>query len=174
MRSRLAFAAIVPAVLGFDVVHAQPGPLPEDTASEGSDAPAAPDPSAVTTPQGMPQQAMPPAPPPPPAEVVVKESMNRTNAALLVGAGTGVGAGICLLVAAYYADGDADAAASYEDHASISARADRMRIAGVVTGAAGVALGALAIYRIKVSKEGTTLSLRPRTSGAALVLERRW
>jgi hypothetical protein len=129
----------------------------------------------VTTPQAVPQQAMPPPPPAPaPEPVTVGSSMSGTNATLLVGAGAGIAAGVCLLVAAHYSDNDADAAASYDDYAGISARADRMRIAGLITGGVGVALGALAIYRIKVSKESTTLSVRPHTSGAALVLERRW
>ena len=83
-------------------------------------------------------------------------------------------AGLCLFLAAYNDDNDANAAASYEDHDRISTRADRLKIGAIVAGGAGVVLGAIAIVRIKRSKEGTELSLSPRKGGAALVLERSW
>lgn len=117
-----------------------------------------------------------PSPPPPPAPepVQVKSGIGGANAWLLVGAGAGIAAGLCLGYAAYSDDNDADAAASHDDYSSISARADREKIAAIVAGGAGLVLGVIAIYRIKVSKEGTQLSLRPRTGGGTLVLERSW
>lgn len=87
--------------------------------------------------------------------IVRSGGISTANAGLLVGAGAGLAAGLCLFLSAQADDGDADDAASYEDHSRISARADRLRIASAVSAGAGVVLGVLAIYRIKVSKEGT-------------------
>jgi tetratricopeptide (TPR) repeat protein len=122
------------------------------------------------------QQATPP-PPPPPAEpqIVYKSSgVSKGNALLLVGAGAGLAAGVCLFVSGYYDKQDADVAASYEDHDRISTRADRLYIGSAISAGAGVVLGIIAIRRIKVSNEGTQLSLTPRKGGAELVLERSW
>ncbi|HEY5946096.1 MAG TPA: tetratricopeptide repeat protein [Kofleriaceae bacterium] len=125
---------------------------------------------------GITQQQSTPPPPPPPAEpqVVVRGGMSGGNAALLFGAGAGIAAGICLFGAAHYDAADANVAASYDDHDRISARADRLYIASAITGGVGVVLGVVAIYRLKGSKEGTQLSVRPHKGGGALVLERSW
>lgn len=125
---------------------------------------------------GITQQPSTPAPPPPPVEpqVVVQGGLTNTNAALLVGAGAGLAAGLCLFLAASADDDDAAAAASYEDHDRIATRADRLRIGALIGAGAGVALGVIAIYRIKLSKEGTELSFTPRKGGGALVLEKSW
>lgn len=118
-----------------------------------------------------------PAPPPPPAEPQIVYKSGGTsggNALLFLGAGAGLAAGVCLFVAAYNDDADADAAARYEDATRIETRADRLRIGAAISAGAGVVLGVIGIVRMKGSKEGTQLSLTPRKGGAALVLERSW
>lgn len=116
-----------------------------------------------------------PPPPPPEPQIIYKSSgASQGNAMLLIGAGAGVAAGICLALAAYSDKQDADAAASYEDHDRISTRADRLYIGSAVSAGVGVVLGVIAIRRIKVSNEGTQLSVSPRKGGAAFVLERSW
>lgn len=126
-----------------------------------------------------PLQPPPATPPPPPApaepQVIVRGGgISTSNGALLVGSGAGLAAGLCLFLAAQWDDGDAEAAARYEDHSRIAARADRLRIGAAISAGAGIALGVLAAYRIKVSKEGTELAISPKKGGAALVLERSW
>lgn len=179
------------ALLAAVPVHAQPAqtpppqpaPAPQPTpaaAQPGTDPEAAVDDTGAVEPQAVDVSITPqpptPSPPPAPAEpqVIVRGGTSGTNAALLVGAGAGIAAGACLFLAAHSADGDADAAARYEDYSRISTRADRFRIASFVTAGAGIALGVLAIYRIKVSKESTQLSFAPHNGGGSLVLERSW
>jgi hypothetical protein len=125
---------------------------------------------------GITAQPATPAPPPAPAEptIVTSGGMSKGNALLLVGAGAGLATGVCLFFAGYTDKSDADAAASYDDHDRISTRGDRLYIASAVSAGVGVVLGVIAIKRIKVSNEGTQLSLSPRKGGAALVLERSW
>ena len=116
----------------------------------------------------------PPAPAPEPQVVYQGGGMSGGNALMLVGAGAGLAAGLCLFLSAHSDDGDANDAASFEDYARISARADRLRIGAAIAGGAGVVLGVIAIYRIKHSKEGTQVSFTPRKGGGSLVLERSW
>ena len=142
---------------------------PAESQSDVSTAMAACPNAAITQ-----QQATPPPPAPPAEPVVVSGGLDMKNAALLVGAGAGLAAGLCMFIAASSDDGDADAAASYKDHDRIETRATRLRIGALISAGAGVALGAIAVYRIKVSKEGTQLSFAPRKGGAALVLEGSW
>jgi hypothetical protein len=161
-------------------VHAQSTPTPAQAPADGAQqAPdsTAPEPTGSVEPMAtITPQPETPAPPPPPAEpqVVVRGGTSATDAALLVGAGAGIAAGACLFLAAHSADDDADAAARYEDYVRISTRADRLRIASAVTAGAGIVLGVLAIYRIKVSKESTQLSFAPHEGGGSLVFERSW
>ncbi len=119
-----------------------------------------------------------PVTPPPPApvepQIVVRNDTLRTNTALLLGAGAGIGLAAGLFVAARSDDADADAAASFADHERISARADRLKVASLVSVGVGIGLGALALYRIKVSKEGPELALSPHKGGGTLVLGGRW
>jgi hypothetical protein len=127
------------------------------------------------------QPTAPPMPPSPPQPVAAEPQVTGTagafstsNALLLVGSGAGLAAGLCLFLAAANDDGDADAVASYDDHDRIATRATRLRIASVISAGAGVALGALAVYRLRFSKEGTELSFTPKKGGGTLVLERSW
>jgi hypothetical protein len=116
-----------------------------------------------------------PPPPPPPPPTIVRGGVSATDGALLVGAGAGLAAGLVLFMSAHYADQDADAAASYEDHNTISTRADRMRIASIVAGGAGIALGVVAVLRIRsANEEGTQVSVSPHKGGGMLVLGRSW
>ncbi len=121
------------------------------------------------------QQPTPPPPPPAEPQIVYRSGgTSKGNALLLVGAGAGIAAGICLAIAAYNDSNDADAAASYEDYDRISSRSDRLYLGSLVSAGAGVALGAIAIVRMRGSNEGTQVSLTPKRGGAALVLERSW
>jgi tetratricopeptide (TPR) repeat protein len=122
------------------------------------------------------QQATPPPPAPPPEPQIVYRSggVSKGNALMLVGAGAGLAAGVCLFLSGWSDKHDADVAASYEDHDRISTRADRLYIGAGISAGVGVVLGVIAIRRMKVSNEGTQLSLTPRKGGAALVLERSW
>jgi hypothetical protein len=173
-------AALVGALVGSDA-HAQtpppqagPGPLPDAGAAsdpnEGTSE-QAPTTAPLAPPEPTPA---PPAPPPEPTVIVQRGSMSTGNAVLFAGAGAGIAAGVALFFSAQSDDGDAEAAASYEDYTRIETRADRLRLAAIASAGVGVALGVIAIYRLKVSKEGTELSLSPRKGGAALVLERSW
>lgn len=192
MGSRLS-VLILGAVLGVSQANAQtpqpqtpqpsPAPLPAaDAADPGvdgdaSDAGGEEDGSAAAVAAPLQPPPVTPPPPAPPAEpqVIVRGGgMSTANAALLVGSGAGLGAGLCLFLAAQWDDGDAEAAARYEDHSRIAARADRLRIGAAISAGAGIALGVLAAYRIKFSKEGTELAISPKKGGAALVLERSW
>jgi tetratricopeptide (TPR) repeat protein len=126
---------------------------------------------------GITAQQATPSPPPPPAEpqIIYKTGgMSQGNAMMLIGAGAGIAAGICLALAAYNDKQDADVAASFEDHDRISTRGDRLYIGSAISAGVGVVLGVIAIKRIKVSNEGTQLSVSPRKGGAAFVLERSW
>lgn len=176
MGSRLVLAAGITAALAGSPAFAQPGPLPaEDTAQQGSAAaPEAAPTSQVTQPE---QPALPPAPPAPPPEPQIEyrsSGMSKGNALLLVGAGAGIATGICLALAAYSDSNDADAAAKYEDYDRISSRSDRLYLGSLFAAGAGVALGAIAVVRMRGSNEGTQVSLTPKKGGAALVLERSW
>jgi hypothetical protein len=172
--SRLVWAAGITAALAGPA-FAQPGPLPaEGSAQQGSaSAPdTTPDPQA-TQPE---QPALPPAPPAPPPEpqIEYRSGPSRGNALLLVGAGAGIATGICLALAAYNDSNDADAAAKYEDYDRISSRSDRLYLGSLFAAGAGVALGAIAVVRMRGSHEGTQVSLTPKKGGAAVVLERSW
>lgn len=177
-----SIAAVVGAALFASQAHAQAPQQP--TTEPTPDAAPAPaeepstEPAPVTEEVGITEQPVTPPPPAPPAEpqVIVREgSLSKGNALMLVGSGAGLAAGLCLFLAAASDDSDAEAAARYEDHSRIAARADRLRIGAAVSAGVGVALGALAVYRIKFSKkEGTELSLSPKKGGAALVLETSW
>lgn len=115
-----------------------------------------------------------PAPIAPPEPVIINAGIRRSDAGMLIGAGALFGAGLALFYASHSDYGDADAAVSYADHERIESRADMLRIASIVSVGAGVALGVIAMYRIKVSKEGTELAITPKKGGAALVLETSW
>lgn len=121
-----------------------------------------------------PPPPMPPAPPPAPVETTEHGAIRTSDALMLVGAGAGLAAGLCLFLAARSDDSDAAAAKSYEDYSRISTRADRLRIAAAVGAGAGVVLGVLAIYRIKVSKEGTEVAFKPKSGGGVVALEGSW
>lgn len=126
---------------------------------------------------GISNQPATPAPPPPPAEptVVYKSGgMSRGNQMLLIGAGAGLAAGLCLFVSAQLDDGDAEAAASFADADRISTRADRLRIGAAAAGGLGIVFGVIAVVRIRGSSEGTQVSLTPRKGGGMFVLERSW
>ncbi|HEX5058632.1 MAG TPA: tetratricopeptide repeat protein [Kofleriaceae bacterium] len=118
--------------------------------------------------------AVPAPPPPPPPEPVVKSGLSRGNALMLMGAGAGIATSVCLLFAASNDASDADAAAKYDDHDRLSTRSEREYIGAAVAGGVGVVLGVIAFRRINSSNEGTQLSLRPRSGGGTLVLERSW
>ena len=170
-------AALVGALVGSDA-HAQtpppeagPGPLPADDAASDPNEDVSAQAPTLAPPEPTPA---PPAPPPEPTVIVQRGGMSTGNAVLFAGAGAGLAAGVALLFSAQSDDSDAEAAASYHDYSRIETRADRLRLAAIASAGVGVALGVIAIYRLKVSKEGTELSLAPRKGGAALVLERSW
>ena len=128
---------------------------------------------------GISAQPATPAPPPPPAEPQViyrsSGSLSGMNAALLFGSGAGLAAGASLFLAAHWDSNDADAAASYENYSRIGSRADTLRLTSLACAGVGVALGVVAIIRIRSSKEeGTQVSLSPTKGGGTLVLERSW
>jgi tetratricopeptide (TPR) repeat protein len=130
---------------------------------------------ACPTAQITAQPATPPPPAPPPEpQVVYRGGIGTGNALMLVGAGAGLAAGLCLFLSAHSDDSDANVAASYDDYSRISARADRLRIASAVSAGVGVTLGVISIIRIKGSKEGTQMSLSPKRGGATLVFEGSW
>lgn len=179
MGSRLILAAGMMAALAGSPAFAQPGPLPTDSAQQGSgSAQPTPAPEPEPTPQATaPEQpALPPSPPAPPPEpqIVYRGGLTKGNALLLAGAGAGIATGICLALAAYNDSKDADAAAKYEDYDRISSRSDRLYLGSLFAAGAGVALGAIAVVRMRGSSEGTQVSLTPKKGGAALVLERSW
>jgi tetratricopeptide (TPR) repeat protein len=117
---------------------------------------------------------MPPAPPPPPPQTTSHGSIRTSDALMLVGAGAGLATGLCLAFAAHSDADDANAAATFDDHSRIEARSERLYVGAIIGAGVGVALGAIAMYRIKSSHEGTQVSLSPRKSGGMLVLERAW
>jgi tetratricopeptide (TPR) repeat protein len=122
----------------------------------------------------QPATPAPPAPPPEPQIIYKTGGVSKGNALMFVGAGAGLAAGVCLFLAGYNDHQDADAAASAADHDRISSRGNALYIGSAVSAGVGVVLGVIAIRRMKVSNEGTQLSLTPRKGGAALVLERSW
>jgi hypothetical protein len=132
------------------------------------------EPQSVTTVAPPPSTDVPAPAAPPPQPVVVHQGMRGSDAGMLIGSGALFGAGIVLFFASQSDYGDADAAVSFDDHERIAARADRLRIASIVSAGAGIALGVIALYRIKVTKEGTDLAVAPKRGGAALVLETSW
>ena len=121
-----------------------------------------------------PPPPMPPAPPPAPVETSAHGSIRTSDALMLVGAGAGLATGLCLAFAAHSDASDADAAATYDDHSRIEARSERLYVGAIVGAGVGVALGAIAMYRIKSAHETTQVSLSPRKSGGMLVLSRAW
>ncbi len=181
---------VISAALGVSQAEAQvpatpqppqpsPAPLPDGDAANPAGELEGPGDATSDASVVAPLEPPPATPPPPPApaepQVIVRGGgMSTANAALLVGSGAGLAAGLCLFLAAQSDDTDAEAAARYEDHSRIATRADRLRIGAAISAGAGIALGVLAAYRIKVSSEGTELAISPKKGGAALVLERSW
>jgi tetratricopeptide (TPR) repeat protein len=118
---------------------------------------------------------VPEAPAPPPEPVVVHSgSISGSTMWMLMGSGFGVGAGAVLLLSGLSDSSDADKAAKYSDHESISHRATTEYIVGGVAVGVGVALGVVAVMRIKGAKDDTSISFKPRTGGGSFVLERTW
>jgi tetratricopeptide (TPR) repeat protein len=135
-----------------------------------------PDPGVTTAPA---QPEPTPPPPPPPAEptVVYKDggSISGANMGMLMGSGFLVGAGAILLLAGYNDSNDADNAAKYSDHDAIDSRASTEYVLGAVGVGAGIALGVVAVIKIRGAKESdTTVSFKPRSGGGSFVLERSW
>jgi hypothetical protein len=115
-----------------------------------------------------------PAPPPPPAEPIVI-APSRADLGMLVGSGIGLGLGLGFFVAASGDARDADEARTFDDHEHLKARSRNFYILSALSAGAGVALGAIAMIRIRAAKEhNTTVSLLPRSGGGSFVLEGSW
>lgn len=132
-----------------------------------------PETSVTQTPTAPP--VPPPAPTPPPEPTIVHGGVSSGNLMMVMGAGIGLGAGVAMFFAAHSDASDADEARSYADHERIKSRSDKLYIASGVSLAAGVALGVIGLYRIKVEKEhNTSVAITPRVGGGSLVLETSW
>lgn len=133
-----------------------------------------PEQSVTTAP--TPPAPAPDVPAPPPETVVVHSgSISSSTMWMLMGSGFGVGAGAILLFSGYNDSNDADDAAKYSNHESISHRASLEYVLGAVGVGAGVALGVVGVLRIKAAKEhDTSVSFKPRTGGGSFVLEGSW
>ncbi|HUS29202.1 MAG TPA: tetratricopeptide repeat protein [Kofleriaceae bacterium] len=133
--------------------------------------------TSVAAPPSQPAPA--PEPPEPPAPAVVTSSsggsISGANMGLLMGAGVGIGAGVVLLLSGYNDSKDADRAAKFSDHDAIDTRASTEYVLGAVGVGVGVALGVVAVVRIKNAKEhDTSISFKPRSGGGTFVWERTW
>ena len=117
-----------------------------------------------------------PTPPPPPQTIVVHDGALSTGNVLMIGgAGAGIAAGVCLLLAARDASSDAQSAALYKDYSDLSARSTRLYIASGLTAAAGLALAVTTVFRIKAAKERSTeVTVAPTAKGGTIVLEGSW
>ena len=101
--------------------------------------------------------------------------IKTSDAAMLMGGGAAVGAGLVLLWAAHTHSGDADDARSVKDYERISGRSTGEYILGGVAIVGGVALSMWALKRIRSSKEAdTAVAFTPGHGGGTLVLERSW
>lgn len=121
----------------------------------------------------------PPVPPraatPPPEPTVVHSGVSSANLVMVMGAGIGLGAGVALFFSAHSDASDANAAKSYEDYTRISDRSKTLYVASAISLGAGVALGIIGLYRIKVEKEhNTSVAIQPHSGGGSLVLETTW
>lgn len=103
-------------------------------------------------------------------------SVTTRTAMMAMGGGALFGAGVILLWAGYTHKGDAEAARSVSDYNRISGRATTEYVLGAVGIAAGVTLGALALYRITASKKetDTAVAFTPEQGGGTLVLGGSW
>jgi hypothetical protein len=132
--------------------------------------------ASVAPPPTTPEPA--PAVPAPAPEPVVQSSggsINSTNMGFLMLAGVGIGAGAVLLLSGYNDSKDADNAAKYSDHQAIDTRASTEYVIGAVSLGAGVALGVVAMIRIKNAKNhDSSISFKPRSGGGTFVWERTW
>lgn len=119
--------------------------------------------------------AQPEAPPAPvPDSSAVSTNIDMKNAAMLMGGGVALGAGIILMWSAHTHSGDADAAVTVSDHDRIAGRSTAEYVFGGIGIVAGVALGVYAMHRIRSSKDDTAVAIVPEHGGGALVLERSW
>jgi tetratricopeptide (TPR) repeat protein len=131
---------------------------------------------AACTPSITPQPQTPaPMVAPEPALARSAGSASRGNIAMLMGGGVALGAGIVLLYSGYTHSGDAEAARTVKDHDRIAGRATAEYVLGGIGIAAGVALSALAAYRLSASDEhSTAVAFTPRSGGGSVVLEGSW
>lgn len=114
-------------------------------------------------------------PPPTPPQTIVVNGVSNANLGMLLGAGAGLGLGIGFFVAAHGDSNDADEARSFDDYERLQSRSRNLYILSAVSAGAGVALGAVAMMRIRAAKEhDTTVSLLPRSGGGSFVLEGTW
>jgi hypothetical protein len=161
------FAATAPALAQQPTPAPQPAPPPleQEPATETA---------AVAGPMAEPMAT--PAPPAPPAEpIVVGSGVSNANLGMLLASGLGLGAGIGLFVAAHGDASDADEARTFDDHDRLESRSRNLYILSAISAGAGVALGAVAMFRIRAAAEhNTTVSLSPRKGGASFVLEGTW
>jgi tetratricopeptide (TPR) repeat protein len=133
-----------------------------------------PEQSVTTAPTPPPPAPAVPAPPPEPV-VVHDGGISGGNMGMLMGSGVGIGAGLILLLSAYNDGKDADHAAQYSDYDAISSRSSKEYVIGAVALGAGVALGIIAVHRIKSARDNdTSISFKPRSGGGTFVLERTW
>lgn len=184
MGSRLSLATVVWLFAATTPAFAQQPtpapPAPPQPPATGTPPPLEEEPT--TTPETSPvagplaEPMATPAPPPPPAEpIVINAGASNTNLGMLLGAGVGIGAGIGFFVAAHGDANDADEARTFDDHERLQARSRNLYILSAVSAGAGVALGAVAMMRIRAAKEhNTTVSLLPRSGGGSFVLEGSW
>jgi hypothetical protein len=129
----------------------------------------------VIEPPAPKQEIQLPAPPPEPKVITREGPPSGVTIGVIAGAGLCFGGAIGMYLAARGSDNDADEARSYADHESISARADRERVAAIVLAAGAAALGTYAVYRIKFKKSAAAeVGVAPTANGGAVMVRGSW
>lgn len=111
-----------------------------------------------------------PAPPPPPKIIEREGKPSMLTVGLIGGGALALGASAGLFWMSHDNRGDADSAASFDDHVKINNRADRQRVYGIVTLAAGAGMVGYGVYRLKFRPTASTeVALAPTRDGASIV-----
>jgi len=129
------------------------------------------EPCVPKEPEKPPPPPTPPPPPPaPPPQIIVREGAPSMVTLGVIGGGAlALGVSVGMFYASHENRGDADAAATFDDHVKIENRADRQRVYGIVTLAAGAGLIGYGVYRWKLrARSSTEVAITPTADGAAV------